>query len=209
MKKILVIIMMGFLISSINANAYTRTGHPDIMEIVFKDKGKLLIDMTSSDLKTAYDAIKKRSFWGWKHYYMNIYSEAIYVGEVIFAKVNRTKDPIKMDYNLKETNYIERSVKTVGSIAGSFSGKIKKIDYKLQGDYRIEVTNKETATIVEDSSFSVIIKPNTRLEYRITGEALITNGVSKYYVLGIMMKKGSWEYIDIVTTYYEIYEEML
>ncbi|MCK9537031.1 MAG: hypothetical protein M0R05_05585 [Bacilli bacterium] len=209
MKKVLIATLLLFVLMGLNVKAYTKTGHPDVSEIVFKDKGKLLINMTTSELDKAYTATGKRCFWGWKHHYMNIYCKADYIGEVIFAKINRTSDPIKIDYSLKETDYIERSVKTVGSISGTFSGKIKQIDCKLQGEYRREVTKKTTETTVEDSAFSVVLKPYTRLVYHITGEALVTNGVSKYYVLGILMKKGSWEYIDIITTYYEIYEEEL
>jgi len=208
MKKALMVIIVILLSFGINVKAYTKTGHPDISEIVFKNKGKLLINMTSSELKDGYSALSRR-FWGWRHYYMNVYSEADYIGDVIFARINRTAEPIEFDYSLKETNYIERSIKTVGSISGSFSGKIKMIDAKIQGDFRREVTKKETRTTIEDTSFSVVLKPNTRLVYQISGEALVTNGVSKYYIFGITMKKGGWEYIDIITVYYELFEETL
>lgn len=209
MKKLFIVFLLIFMMLGFNAGAYTRTGHPDLTEIAFKEKGKLLVNMTNSELDKAYEAMGRRCFWGWKHYYMNIYSEADYVGKVIFAKINRTSDPIKIDYGLKETDYIERSIKTVGSISGTFAAKIKLIDSKLQSEYRREATQKSATTKVEDSSFSVVIKPYSRLVYRITGEALVTNGVSKYYVLGVRTKKGSWEYVDIITTYYELYEEDL
>ncbi|HHZ18253.1 MAG TPA: hypothetical protein GX390_03085 [Acholeplasmataceae bacterium] len=209
MKKALIALFALIFIISPSLGAYSKTGHPDIVEITFKKKGKLLVDMTAKELETAYALTGKRAFWGWKHHFINIYSEADYVGEVIFARVNRTSDPIKFDYSIKETDYIERSVKTTGSISGSFGGKINKIDGKLQGEYKREVTKKTTKTTIEDIAFSVVVKPYTRLTYRITGEALVTNGVSKYYVLGIMMKKGSWEYIDIITTFFELYEEPL
>lgn len=209
MKKALIVVFISIFIVNFSVGAYTKTGHPDITELTFKEKGKLLINMTSSELDKAFASTGRRCFWGWKHHFMNIYSEADYVGEVIFARVNRTSDPIKFDYSIKETDYIERSVKTTGSISGSFGSKIKQIDCKLQGEYRREVTKKTAHTKVEDNSFSVVVKPYTRLTYKITGEALVTNGVSKHYVFGILIKKGTWEYIDIVTAYYELCEEPL
>ena len=133
MKKALIVIFISIFIVNFSVGAYTKTGHPDITELTFKEKGKLLINMTSSELDKAFASTGRRCFWGWKHHFMNIYSEADYVGEVIFARVNRTSDPIKFDYSIKETDYIERSVKTTGSISGSFGSKIKQIDCKLQG----------------------------------------------------------------------------
>lgn len=51
--------------------------------------------------------------------------------------------------------------------------------------------------------------PNTKLTLRTAGEAFVSNGVASYYLLGITLKKGAWESIDIHTIYYELVEENL
>jgi hypothetical protein len=42
---------------------------------------------------------------------------------------------------------------------------------------------------------------------RIVGDAKITNGVSKYYFLGICFKKGAFEIVEVTSTIYELIEE--
>ena len=42
---------------------------------------------------------------------------------------------------------------------------------------------------------------------RIVGDARVSNGVSKYYVFGICMKKGAFEIVEITSTIYELLEE--
>ena len=37
--------------------------------------------------------------------------------------------------------------------------------------------------------------------------AEVTNGGSKYFVFGVPVKKGNFEFIDTLTEFYELYEE--
>ena len=51
--------------------------------------------------------------------------------------------------------------------------------------------------------------PYTKLTLMVRGDCVVSNGVGKYYVFGIPFSKGTWEYIDFVTEYYEFFEEKL
>lgn len=209
MKRLFIICLLFLFFVPFYTKAYSKTGHEIFQEITFKDEGKLLVDMTTSEVEEGYKYLKGLKFIGWKHYYFNIKEEATYVGEVLFAKSNRSKDPIKIDYKYKDTNTNERSITYGGSLSGKFKKNIKGIDTeinaKIEGNVK-KVTSNQT---VEETSFTVTIHPNRRIVFRETGDCLVTNGVSKYYFLGITLNKGSWEYIDIVTRYYELYEEVI
>ena len=126
---------------------------------------------------------------------------------MIFARSNKTNEPITIKYSYKDTNSLERSVTYSASLSGKFKKNIKGIDTEINGkiDNTVKkVTSRET---VEVTDFTITIQPNKKVVFRETGECLVTNGVSKYYFLWLTLNKGSWEYIDIVTRYYELYEE--
>jgi hypothetical protein len=189
--------------------AYSTTGHEGIMAVSFEEEGELLVDMTSAKIEAGYKALGKNRFFGWKYHFFNIKSSATYLGEIIFARSNRTNDRLDIDYQMKETNYSERSIKTTGTLSGQFEGNIKKIDAGLKAGGEIELDRTTSITRVEDTKFSFVVEPNHRITFRVTGDAVVTNGVSKYCFLGITFKKGTWEYVDIITRYYELIEEEL
>lgn len=207
MKKFLIFVFTFWIISSVYLKAYTATGHEGFTEISFVGEGKLLADMTSSELEKGYKEMGKRRFWGWKHFYFSIKEEATYIGEIVFAKTNRSREPLKINYNIKETEFQQRSTKYSSSLTSKFGGTIKKIDASLVADFKGEYGTTSSTTKLEETSFTVVVEPNYKLIFRVTGDALVTNGVSKYFAFGITFSKGSWEYIDVVTRYYELYEE--
>lgn len=207
MKKLFIAIILLVVINTIIIKAYSATGHDMFSEIKFIDEGKLLVNMTTSDINKGYENIGRGKFIGWKHHFFTVKKEATYIGEVLFAKSNRSRDPIKVDYKYKDTVTDERSITYGGSLSGKFKKNIKGIDTEINAKVESNIKNVTSNQTVEETSFSVNVMPNTRLIFRETGEALVTNGVSKYYFLGIALKKGEWEYIDIVTRYYELYEE--
>ena len=180
------------------------SGHEGFSEIALIGDGKLLAEMTEEEIATGYQAMGKRKFWGWRHHYFLIQEEANYVGTVIFAKANRTKQPLAINYVLQEKEYSENSWKITGSISGKIQGKIKKADLSGSIGGSGEKKDTESYTRFEETKFTVIVEPNQRLVFRITGECLVTNGVSKHYILGITSKKGAWEYVKVVTRYHEL-----
>lgn len=206
MKKIFIVFIVMYLtfcFSSIKAHA--GTGHKGFSEITIKGEGKLLVDMTDDEINVGYRAMGKRKFWGWHHHYFLIQEEATYRGEIIFAKSNRTDQPVEINYLLQEKEYTENSWKVTGSISGKIQGKIKGADVSVNGGAEGEKKDTESYTRFEETKFKVLVEPNHRLIFQITGDCLVTSGVSKYYILGITSKKGAWEYVEVVTRYYELY----
>lgn len=210
MKKLLIVVLCLWTAIGIQkTQAYSTTGHEGIMAVSFEDEGELLVDMTSAQIQAGYKALGKNRFFGWKYHFFTIKSSATYLGEIIFARSNRTNDRLEIDYQMKETNYSERSIKTTGTLSGQFEGNIKKIDAGLKAGGEIELDRTTSITRVEDTGFSFVVEPYHRMTFRVTGDAVVTNGVSKYCFMGITFKKGTWEYVDIITRYYELIEEEL
>ncbi len=207
MKKILVTAIVLLLVTALPIFAYSKTGHEMFSEINFKDEGTLLVDMTTSQVNSGYKDMGRAKFIGWKYHYFNIKKEATYVGEVLFAKTNRSRDIFKVDYKIKDTETKERSITYGGSLSSKFKKNIMGIDMELTPKVDASLKNTTSNQTVQETSFNVVIHPGYKMVFREAGECLITNGVSKYYILGITVNKGEWEYIDVVTKYYELYEE--
>lgn len=213
MKKILVILLLMVACNYSNLFAASATGHENITQVEFVKNeagyGKLLIDISPREIESGYKAMGKNRFFGWKEHYFCIDEEIIYVGEVIFSKSNRTNQPITVNYILEETKVVSQSVKISGSINAKAKGGAGKIAIEGGGEIKGEKENKNTVSRNEETKFNVIIKPNCKVSFRVTGEARVTNGLSKYSLFWTNVKKGSWEIIEIETYYYELFEETL
>ena len=208
---IVLLLMIVMSLSLITAKAYLSTGHDDIQEISFEDDDVvLLVKRSKEEIKGAYNKVS-RKFIGWSTYYFNINSKATYVGDTVFSRSNRTSEIMNVSYKIREEDFSSKSIKKNGSIDLKLVGNSK--NKKLQGTINPEIgfykDNVETKTIEEITDFKINISPYTKISLRITGECYVSSGVSKYYLLGIQLKKGEWEEVDIETMYYEMYEEKI
>jgi hypothetical protein len=206
MKKIFVFIVLLLLSGMLSMQISAAYGHDAFTGISLEDDGKLLTEMTSEEIEEGYKAMGKRKFLGWKHHYFLIEGKASYIGEVIFAKSNRTGQPIEVNYVLQEKKYNETSWKISGSISGKIEAKVKKANIGGSAEVEGEKKGLDSFTRFEETKFKVTVEPNHRIVFHVTGDCVITNGVSKQYIFGICFKKGSWEYLDVLTTYYELLE---
>ena len=89
------------------------------------------------------------------------------------------------------------------------SGKIDSVSIGLDTSIRGEIGMKSTISFEEEVDFTVKIMPNKKVSLLVKGIATLSNGASKYYFLGICTKKNYWEYIDVLSEYYELYEETI
>lgn len=208
MKKVLILFFILFITNGINVKA-TPTGHKEFTSIEFVDGGSLLSWMSDFEIKEALKNMGKAKFWGWKDSYICLDVKANYVGDILFSKSNRTKQSLEVDYYLEEVTSTKTSTKVTGSISAKVKGDIKKINGEINGSYEREKTDASTVTKTEETKIKVTIRPNTKVTYQVVGEAYVTNGLSKYYIFGINVKQGSWEYIAVETRYYELIEEEL
>ena len=75
--------------------------------------------------------------------------------------------------------------------------KVLESDIGLKSDISFE----------EEMDFTIKILPQKKVSLIVKGKATISSGANKYYFLGICTKKGYWEYVDVISEYYELYEE--
>ncbi|HOI46258.1 MAG TPA: hypothetical protein PLR26_00870 [Bacilli bacterium] len=210
MKKIIIIILF-FMVAGPSHVYAKETGHAAFEEIIFpKDATtKLIIDMSYQEKQIAHERLKEKKFIGWTIYTINRNAEAIYIAETIFSRSNTTSTAYEFNYLLREGDTIETSVSADGSISSKNKGKIKTVEAALDLIIRGQIGKKTTLTRSEETRIKVNVEPNTKLSMKIKGEAKVSNGVGKYYFFGIRFKSGEWEYIDVVTRFYELSEERI
>lgn len=207
MKKIAIIILFLSICMAVKVNGYSTTGHKNFVQIDFVEKGKLLIDFTKDELSYGDQKIAQPKFWGWSTYYFNYNCDANYIGEVLFSKSNKTATPYNVDYVIETSDVVKTSTAVSGSISAKLAGAIKKITGTLSGEIKGENLKENKVTKTETTKIKIVIPAYSRVALKVTGEAKVTNAVSKYYVLGMAFKKGAWETIEAITEYYELYEE--
>jgi len=213
MKRVFILscfLLLCIVTSKYVTKGYVNTGHDEFSEIIFyQDGDMLLVDRDKSSIKDAYNSLKGSKIFGWETYYFNINSKAKYVGDTIFSKSNRTKNLFVVNYRLNQESFVEKSVHINGSVSSKIAGEIKKIDLSVSPKIDIWYEKNNTFTKEEETKFQLDILPMTKVSLRISGDAYVTSGVSKYYFLGITLRKGEWERIEVETMYYELVEEEL
>ena len=208
-KAILGLFLLSILFLTLGKklDAYTETGHSDFRKIVFVDSScKLLKEYKEKEIEGYYKSLSKKGF-GWSTYYLNIEEEAIYEGVTIFSRANSTSTPITFDYSLKDVAFSEVSVTVSGSVSAKVSGSIKKITLGASAEATNKKTTESSSQTEMKTSINFKIQPGTKLTMVITGICYITTGVSDYRFMGMRLRKGAWEKIDVDTIVYELKEE--
>ena len=193
------------------ASSTKNTGHSDIIELGFYDYQfgyKLLSEMSKSEIDSAYKKVKGKAF-GWNVKDINTNVEAWYISNIIFSKSNKSNQVYTFSYATKHTSKNKVELSASGSIATKVSGKIKAVTLSGSVDGKGEISKTSEEYFEEKTNFSVDLMPFTKLTLMVRGDCIVSNGVGKYYVFGIPFSKGTWEYIDFVTEYYEFLEEKL
>ena len=184
--------------------------HAEFTKIIFihNSNACLMEDMPKSVVDSAYKKVKRKLF-GWNVQTIIKDEKIKYEGDVVFSKTNRTSRELTFNYSYEVENSFETSVSVSGDISISASGKVKGITGTLNGKIRKEIGEK-TKTVMSESTRTVLVIPaHTKLTVQLKGFARLNNGVAKYYLFGIGIKKGTWEIIDKMTEYYDYYEEKI
>ena len=208
MKLLIVVLSIFNLIGFKNMDfkPYTKTGYEQYEEFEVPKGRRILISYTDGEIERKYKDVPKGVF-GTQEAYFDKYIPVKYKSTVIFSRSNKTRETYVFNYDLKTVNYSKVSVSVKGNISAKVVGKIKKVELTGQGDLTI-THNKETSTETSESEkMNVTIHPNKKVTLRIVGDAMISNGVSKYYVFGICFKKGAFEIVEVTSIVYELLEE--
>lgn len=207
----LMIIVFGLtLISFINVKAGTKTGHKEFTKITFlyNPEAYLLVEMNNNQLDEMMKEVRRKAF-GWSTYTNIVNYEVVYEAGSIFSRSNNTSQPIDFTYSTVASSSKQVDTNTTGTLALKASGKIDSITLGLDSSIRGEIGTKSVVSFEEEVDFTVKIMPNKKVSLLVKGIATLSNGASKYYFLGICTKKNFWEYVDVMSEYYELYEETI
>lgn len=212
MRKCFIIIICLLVINciySIKIKVYgsNATGHSefDIIEVPEYSKAKLLVNMSGKTKDKIMNKVKRVGF-GWSTYLECDREIVNYQARTIFARSNLTKEVITFNYNMSTGRTVSNSTSISGSLSTEVSAKIKAMtiggDASIKGskDTKVETTESEKI------NFNVSIHPKTKVSLIVKGTAELTNGAAKYYFFWINYLKGHFEFIDVVTEYYELVE---
>lgn len=208
--NIFIILLSLILISIISVDAGTKTGHQEFTKITFlyNPEALLLIEMDDNKLDSMMKNVKKKVF-GWSTYTNIVNYDVVYEAGSIFSRSNNTSQPIDFTYSTSSQTSVQTSINGSSSIALKASGKIDAVSLGLESSVRTEIGVKKTVSFEESVDFTVKIMPNKKVSLLVKGNAILSNGASKYYFLGICTKKNFWEFVDIMSEYYELYEETI
>ncbi|HHU56619.1 MAG TPA: hypothetical protein GXZ48_08105 [Acholeplasmataceae bacterium] len=207
--KILLFFLLIFFgnAAELTVEPYSKTGHDQFAELEFENPDKmLLVEMTDYFIDLNLRELPKK-FWGTSNKYYCKYENATYVGETVFSRSNKTSQQYVFNYSLSEVEYYERSININGSV--NIDGKRKKDKVEISGKVNVNggISIEESNRITESYDMKITVYPNKKITLRVAGEAKISSGFSKSYVFWICTKKGAWETVDVVTSYFELVEE--
>ena len=209
MKSIILYLLLSLFIIGKDAEleTYSKTGHDQFSEIVFVDDERdLLVDMTQTQIDKQLDRIKAK-FIGVTTKYSYTYKDIEYISTVVFSRSNKTSEKFVFDYSLQTVEYQERSLNVKGSVSYKNVSKKKEVENQFAADASISYTTTESFRETESSSMKVTVYPDKKITLRVVGEGKISMGYSKTHFLWICFKKGAWETVDVVTSYFELVEE--
>ena len=207
--KFLIFILTCFNIigfKNIDFKPYTKTGYELYEEFEVPKGRRILISYTDSEIERKYKDVPKAIF-GTQDAYFDKYIPVKYKSTVIFSRSNKTRETYVFTYDLKTVNQSKVTVSVKGNISAKVVGKIKKVEMTGTGDLTINHSTETSVETSETEKMNVVIHPNKKVTLRIVGEAMITNGVSKYYLFGVCLKKGAFEIVEVTSIIYELLEE--
>lgn len=213
MKKILkkILICGSFILCfsiTLKANASSYTGYDSLEDytVPVGSKARLLVNISKSEKEKAIEGVKWR-FMGWSVKNITEQEMIIYQAKTIFSRSNKTKEVISFKYNVSDGSVVTKTKSFTGSITAKASTKIKNLTLGLDASTKYTTEKEVETTHQEATSFMVNIYPNKKISLLVKGMAEVTNGGGKYYFFGVPFKKGNYEYIDVITEYYELLEE--
>lgn len=208
-KCLIVVCLSLSMMVCVNANASSYTGYDNIKDYTVPNgsKARLLIQIPKKEKEKAIKDVKWR-FMGWSTNNITNSELIIYEAKTIFSRSNKTREPISFKYNVTDLNVITNTTSFTGSITSKASGKIKSITVSGESSFKVSTEKVKKVSHEEDTSFTVNIYPDRKVSLIIKGVAEVTNGGGKYFFMGIPFKKGNYEFIDSLTEYYELYEEV-
>ncbi len=208
-KGLIGVCLIFSMIVCVNSKASNYTGYDNIKDIIVPNgsKARLLVQIPKKEKEKAIKDAKWK-FMGWSTKNITKQEMIKYEAKTIFSRSNKTSEAISFKYNVTDLNVVTNTTSFTGSITSKASGKIKSISISGENSAKVTTEKVTRKSHEEATSFMVNIYPNRKVSLIIKGMAEVTNGGGKFYFLGMPLKKGNYEFIDVLTEYYELYEEV-
>lgn len=209
--KFVLICMIAFTSFAImNKNkTYSDTGHEQFSEIEFADENCFLINsLSKEEIDKDLKGLKAKAFGKREELYLDK-AKATYVSTVIFSRSNKTREEYTFTYDTSMVTYKKTSLTIKGSLTSKtvLKNKTNGLEETITGDIGAAYATETSSKYTENGKMSVVIYPYKKVSLRISGDCLVTNGISKVFVFGICVKKGAWEIVEVVSTCFELIEE--
>lgn len=209
---VLAFVLIGVIAQqgTIHAALKAPTGHPEFKTFdISEDSGvRLINELSEKEIKEKQNKLKRR-FFGWRSNAFVQNYEVTYVGETIFSRANSTHSSAEFTYSVVEKKSETTSISVMGSISPKISGKVESVSLALDSTIRGEIGKKKEFSRQDKTVFTITINPGKKISLIEKGTASLSNGAAKYFIFGFCVKRGMWEYIDVVNQFYELCEEYI
>lgn len=206
-KFLLLIILFTFI--SLNLNSYVfATGYNEFkeLEIVDRDDVYLLVNNSRKNKNANLSKVKWKLFG--PSVYVSVKNVKVkYKKHDIFSRSNRTSNTLEYEYTYTAsakskitTDYGNTNTTDIGIKFEIISASIKKSINEAIG-------LSSEVSISKELNYTITVNPYSKVTMYVTGDGVLSQGAVKYYFFGIPIYKTNWEIIDILTEYYEFYEE--
>lgn len=216
MKKIKLVSLLSMVILTImlimpfsKVNAYSETGHRNFEEIYLPEGRGLYLLKNSSPkrLREELRQVKWRFFGPSVHVTLNSVRVG-YKKNNVFCRSNKTSNVLEYEY--KYTSTLKSKISSDQKYVYDLSAKVKIniVDAAIEESISNAINLTTESSTTKEVNYTITVDPYTKVTVYITGEALLSQGAVKYYMFGIPLFQSNWEVIDVITEYYEFYEEV-
>lgn len=212
MKKVIFISLLTlfvlFVFSINNVQGYSYTGHRDFEEIYFPEyvDAYLLVNTTKKMQRENISKVRWKLF-GTSIYIKHYNIPVKYKKYDIFTRSNKTSNTLEYEYKYTTTLKHKSSIDYKESSGADISAKIEIINLSVDDSISKALGLSTEATFTGELNYTITVDPYTKVTVYLTGDAYLSQGAAIYYFFGIPIVKKNWEYIDVLTEYYEFYEE--
>lgn len=202
MKKIniLFLLLVLFLLSNKTIKADHYRNFEDI-EVI---NGKLIDEYSSSELKSYYKKVDKRTFSGWRVESINNRSKVRFISETIFSYYNDGTTPIEYKFTSEESETKKYSYSATGSIGLKLDKNGSGFKSGLNGSLKIDSKTENTTIKKEKYEMKMLVDPQTQVNLYYYGEGYLSNGVASKYFLWLRTQRGGYEVFEMSTIYFRL-----
>lgn len=179
--------------------------HTNFQEIVVPEHVTLV-----EDFKDEYDEYYKEvktKFMGWSTVVIYEEEEVVFVSDTLFSYSNQSNESIDYTYKYQKGKDVKNSVAFTGDINTKAGGKVKGFNLNFNSKLQSKLELAITESTDEVWDVDIEVKPYKKVSLKVKGQGELTNGVSKFYIFWIPVKKGGWEILEITEEYFWLVEE--